>query len=674
MHPCSFCRPIENRFLEPRDFFPGEIFEIAMKQETKMLKFIADFYRQSMKGKILTCIFMLIAACGSSFAFAKTDIQVTSNVNGAWVTIDGRSVGYAPVVVDAQIGRYYTVEVGASGYKTAVYKNCIILEGNSRLNIYAKLERVESTGSITVKTPNVTGAQVYLDGNYKGYAPITIPNVKAGYHRVKVVKQNCKDETKDINVLPGEDSLWNVTMSQTKLEVKVTNVKDVQIYLDGVYKGTGSMTITDIKPGPHTLRASKGRFDDEILHFRISAGETKTASITMNAAALEVKSNVSGASIYLDGTYMGTTPATLKDLEPGLHTVKLSKTHYETESDTVELTGGYISTSDFYLEKISGFLTVNTDPYDASVSLNGKEISKNRYELDEGVYSIRIKAFGYEELEDTVRIERNRILTVDEILDRAQFRISSFIASAREFNPSNKKISNSIRFSWNVNAPASGWIEIKDEYGDVLCTLEANISSSSGGITWSGLIGGIPISDGNYTATLKAEGESRSVSFRVNSEIKDYEQVSKGPGIHFDVGKSFGNNTDGLNVGASLFYGGEHVYGGVGTNILFLDTPAGNPITGSEDKLVLADFELQLGASMNIYMARPFIQAGVGFYTGTVTTNPSIDAPSGLSLSASCGCDLVFDMFNIGGFYKLIYLNNADLINTFGFTVGISFN
>jgi len=58
------------------------------------------------------------------------------------------------------------------------------------------------------------------------------------------------------------------------------------------------------------------------------------------ALALKVDSDVPGASVFVDRTYIGTTPLTTSDVTPGSHVVQVSAAGYESQSNTLDVTGG----------------------------------------------------------------------------------------------------------------------------------------------------------------------------------------------------------------------------------------------------------------------------------------------------------------------------------------------
>ena len=62
--------------------------------------------------------------------------------------------------------------------------------------------------------------------------------------------------------------------------------------------------------------------------------------VTDQAGSIEVTSGPSGAKIYLDSTYVGTTPFTIDDVSPGYHTILISKTGYQDWSERVLVKSG----------------------------------------------------------------------------------------------------------------------------------------------------------------------------------------------------------------------------------------------------------------------------------------------------------------------------------------------
>jgi len=67
---------------------------------------------------------------------------------------------------------------------------------------------------------------------------------------------------------------------------------------------------------------------------------TPTPTQTPTTGSISVSSAPSGADIYLDGAYKGTTPTTISDASPGSHTLKLEKYGYAEWLTSVHVTSG----------------------------------------------------------------------------------------------------------------------------------------------------------------------------------------------------------------------------------------------------------------------------------------------------------------------------------------------
>ena len=149
-----------------------------------------------------------------------------------------------------------------------------------------------------------------------------------------------------------------------------SSLSGARIYLDGVYQGvTGSawFWIYGVSTGYHTIRLEKSGYEDYTETVYVSTGDTASVSAyltatppptttptptpTLPTTSISVSSAPSGADIYLDGAYKGTTPATIPDVPPGSHALKLEKYGYEEWLTSLHITSGVT-------EPITAHLTV----------------------------------------------------------------------------------------------------------------------------------------------------------------------------------------------------------------------------------------------------------------------------------------------------------------------------
>ena len=111
---------------------------------------------------------------------------------------------------------------------------------------------------------------------------------------------------------------------------------DDETYSDGqakILKLGKSYKYQAIAPGYETKEGSIviTSFDDKDYSINLTK---------LEPATLSVRSNVSDASVYLDGKYVGQTPIDNKETLSGVHTIKVKKSGYYSESKTLRLSAG----------------------------------------------------------------------------------------------------------------------------------------------------------------------------------------------------------------------------------------------------------------------------------------------------------------------------------------------
>ncbi|NJE29444.1 PEGA domain-containing protein [Thermococcus sp. 18S1] len=120
-----------------------------------------------------------------------------------------------------------------------------------------------------------------------------------------------------------------------------TSPSGSEVYLNGKYLGTAPLNIS-LQPGTYTLKITKNGYSDYVSSITLASGETKIISATLNrnTGYLSVNSSPSGAKVYLDGRYIGTTPLESYMLPPGEYTLKIVADNHETYSRNVSIEEG----------------------------------------------------------------------------------------------------------------------------------------------------------------------------------------------------------------------------------------------------------------------------------------------------------------------------------------------
>jgi len=193
--------------------------------------------------------------------------------------------------------------------------------------------------------------------------------------------------------------------------------------LDPNYKITYSFKIYVPENEPEGLKTLKvvvryadtGWFDVGVWWYNVT--KYVNLHVLKPPARLYIESYPSGAYVYINGIYKGTTPLNL-ELDPGTYSIRIEKSGYRTEYETVTLSPGDTRSIFKDLEPLKAKLYVHSNPSSASVYIDGiyKGITPLTLELDPGTYSIRIEKSGYRTEYETVTLSPGDTRTVSKSL------------------------------------------------------------------------------------------------------------------------------------------------------------------------------------------------------------------------------------------------------------------
>jgi hypothetical protein len=149
---------------------------------------------------------------------------------------------------------------------------------------------VARTGRITVRT-TPPGARVTIDGRDVGKAPLTIPNLGRGAHTVRVMRDGYAPVERRVTITPNEPTS-TLTLSLAR---------------------------SNAPPPP-----------------RPAAPE----SATPRTAEVFFESRPTGATVFLDGKRVGTTPMALPSVRVGSHAVRFELAEHKLWSASVPVVAG----------------------------------------------------------------------------------------------------------------------------------------------------------------------------------------------------------------------------------------------------------------------------------------------------------------------------------------------
>ena len=126
----------------------------------------------------------------------------------------------------------------------------------------------------------------------------------------------------------------------------------------------------------------------------------KAAAPAIIPGQLAIESTPPGAQVQLDGQTDASwvTPVALANIQPGQHSISVSKPGYSTDSRTVNVTAGNRATTVVHLAKLMATLVVKSDPPGAAIYVDGRDTSTKtpaQVSVDKGQHVVLVRMPGY---------------------------------------------------------------------------------------------------------------------------------------------------------------------------------------------------------------------------------------------------------------------------------------
>jgi serine/threonine protein kinase len=144
------------------------------------------------------------------------------------------------------------------------------------------------------------------------------------------------------------------------------------------------------EPEPEAPRSAKAR----------NARKKAAPAPVVVPGQITVDSTPQGAQVRLDGATDPTwvTPLAVSSLDPGQHTLVLSKAGYATDTRTVKVVSGSKSGVIVHLVQMTATLSVTSSPAGANIYVDGKDMGKitpAQVSVDKGQHVVLIRKMGY---------------------------------------------------------------------------------------------------------------------------------------------------------------------------------------------------------------------------------------------------------------------------------------
>ena len=138
---------------------------------------------------------------------------------------------------------------------------------------------------------------------------------------------------------------------------------------------------------------------------------------TIAEGSISIISNPSGASVYLDGAYMGETPLSLDNVISKSYAILVKKSGYNSKTLSLSLSAGGAENLDVLLESLSGSISVSSNPSGANIYLDVTSkgtTPKTISNVPIGSHTIKLTKPGYNDIYKTITVGSGEMVLVSE--------------------------------------------------------------------------------------------------------------------------------------------------------------------------------------------------------------------------------------------------------------------
>lgn len=267
-------------------------------------------------------------------------VLVAGDVSGAPVFIDNQPKGVTPgVIEDVAVGTH-TLEVRPAGLP--VHSQQIMIQAGKREVVNFTLNRAAQGGALRV-IANVPGAEIRLDGEVLGPAPVTRDGVTPGEHILEAQATGFEPVQQPVSVEPGRQRVVSLTLSPLSLApgriVVNSNIGSAVVTIDGEAKGAPPVVVAQASAGTHAVVVTAVGFDDVRTTCNVAPGQDCNINAELHPAGtpIRVLSNVNTAELLVDGASRGPVPYE-GSLPAGAHRIEVRAEGYSPHIEQVNLT------------------------------------------------------------------------------------------------------------------------------------------------------------------------------------------------------------------------------------------------------------------------------------------------------------------------------------------------
>ena len=267
-------------------------------------------------------------------------------------------------------------------------------------------------------TARPEGAKVLLDGESKGVVPVSVFNVSAGKHLLRVEAPGRRAVEEIIAVSDGDFLTKDYDLEQEKgLLLVKTDPEGANVKLGGTSLGTTPLLLTDLDTDrTYALNIECIGYQSKRVNVTLS-GRTPVAvseKLVLDSGIVECVSEPAGATVQVNGIVRGTTPCRIDRVPKGYATFVFKLKGYEDEKRELRIVPGDSQSLSLAMRGRAAKLSIISYPDGARVTMDDNYAGKTPLTLSPvrpGVHTIKAELPGFAPVFKTVMMENGGELT-----------------------------------------------------------------------------------------------------------------------------------------------------------------------------------------------------------------------------------------------------------------------
>ncbi len=299
-------------------------------------------------------------------------VMVRSEPAGATAYLDGVELGSTPAQnTKVGVGKHL-IRVEKTLYHPYAEEITITADGIEQVQADLKPQY----GRLLLKS-EPTGAVVQLNGQHKGKTPLDLPELASGDYTITVSKDLYYDTDEKFTITDGSNNERIIALHPAFGQLSVeANTKAADVFLDGQFKGKAPVTLNELPSGSYRMKVTQDLYEPLEEEVIIEDGKTNKQMVVLapRFGTLNITGSPEGALIVIAGKVVGQIPLVNYRVATGLTEIKINAEDYHESAQFIQIDVNEMYPINVDLVRHSGTVVAISDPPEALLRLDGKEI------------------------------------------------------------------------------------------------------------------------------------------------------------------------------------------------------------------------------------------------------------------------------------------------------------